>query len=174
MTLKRGGWYRNGGGGGGAYFITFQLHCIFCVWGEKVKFPLLRFDSSVLAIRHPQPSLLVLKHCIIYIFLIHSDSAQKILTALFISISLEYSENYMDKYQGKCFLILKMFWGLNALPYCFFLHIFEVKVSNFYWSITWEMKIGIKLISKFWSNGVTPCKSFSILPSFFMPHVGPK
>ena len=26
------------------------------------------------------------------------------LTALFIWISLEYSENYMDKYQGKVFL----------------------------------------------------------------------
>ena len=25
-------------------------------------------------------------------------------TALFIQISLEYSENYMDKYQGKIFL----------------------------------------------------------------------
>ena len=37
------------------------------------------------------------------------------------------------------FLMLKIFWCLNALLYCFFLHIFEVKVSNFYWPITWEM-----------------------------------
>ena len=35
-----------------------------------------------------------------------------------------------------------------------------------------QNKIGIKFISKFWSNGVTPCKSFSIPASFFMPHVG--
>ena len=29
------------------------------------------------------------------------------------------------KYQGKMFLSFKMFWCLSALPYCFFLHIFE-------------------------------------------------
>ena len=33
-----------------------------------------------------------LKHCIICIFLIHFDSAQKML------ISLEYTEKYMDKF----------------------------------------------------------------------------
>ena len=47
---------------------------------------------------------MVLKHRIICLFLIHSDSAQKMLTALFILISLEYSENYMEKSQGKMFL----------------------------------------------------------------------
>ena len=70
-----------------------------------------------------------------------------------------------------------MFWCLNVLPCCFFRCIFEVKVSNFYWSMTWEIsqnKIGIKSISKFYSNGITPDKFFSILSSFFMPHVGPK
>ena len=57
------------------------------------------------------------------------------LTALFIWISLEYSESYMDKYQDKMFLNIE-----NVLvSYCFFLHIFEVKMANFYWSITWEM-----------------------------------
>ena len=38
-----------------------------------------------------------------------------------------------------------------------------LKVSNFYWPITWEIKqnkIGIKFISKFQSNGITPSKSF--------------
>ena len=39
----------------------------------------------------------------------------------------------------RCFLIMKRFLCLNALPCCFFLHIFEVKVSNVYWPITWEM-----------------------------------
>ena len=57
------------------------------------------------------------------------------LTALFIWISLEYSESYMDKYQDKMFLNIE-----NVLvSYCLFLHIFEVKMANFYWSITWEM-----------------------------------
>ena len=37
----------------------------------------------------------VLKHCIIGIFLIHSGSVQKMLTALF---KLEYTENYTDKF----------------------------------------------------------------------------
>ena len=32
-----------------------------------------------------------------------------------------------------------MLWCLNALPNYFFLHIFEVKVSNFYWPATWEI-----------------------------------
>ena len=67
--------------------------------------------------------------------------------------------------KARCFLILKMFGVLMHW------------LIAFYWPITWEMyqnKIGIKLIPKFWSNGVTPCQSFFILVSFFMPHVGPK
>ena len=35
------------GGGGCHFFITLQFNCIYCVWGEKVKFGLLHFDSSV-------------------------------------------------------------------------------------------------------------------------------
>ena len=71
-----------------------------------------------------------------------------------------------ESIKARCFLILKMFLCLNAPPYYFFLHIFEVKISNFYWPITSETlqsKIDIKFISKFWSNVVTPCKSFSSL-----------
>ena len=33
-------------------------------------------------------------------FLIYSDNLQKMLTALFIYISLEFSKNYIDKYQA--------------------------------------------------------------------------
>ena len=29
-----------------------------------------------------------------------------------------------------------MFCSPNALPHCFFLHIFEIQVSHFYWAIT--------------------------------------
>ena len=78
--------------------------------------------------------------------------------------------------KARCFLILEMFLCLNAPPYCFFLYIFEVRMSNFYWANlrniakqNWH-----KFISKLWGSGVTPCKSFSILASFFMPRVGPK
>ena len=81
---------------------------------------------------------IVLKHCIICIFLIHSDSVQKMLTALF-KLVWNTQKITWTSTKARCFLILKMFWCLNALPYCFFLHIFEVKVSNFYWPITWEM-----------------------------------
>ena len=51
-----------------------------------------------------------------------------------------------------------------------FLHIFEIEVSNFYWPVTWEIwqsKIPIKFISTFWSNDITPYKSFSIFHPLF-------
>ena len=115
----------------------------------------------------------------LYISDIHSDSVQKMLTALFKLFwnTQKITWTIFFKYQGKMFLNIKMFWYLNALPHCFFLHVFEVKVSNFHWPITWEIKqnrIGIKFITKSYSNGITTCKSFSILGSFFMPHVGRK
>ena len=71
--------------------------------------------------------------------------------------------------KARCFLTLKKFWCLNALPYCFFLHIFL---------LTYNLRnvikqIGIKFISKWW-NGATPFKSVSIFTSFFMSHVGSK
>ena len=119
------------------YYFAVQLH-LLCVW-EKVKFVLLHFDSSVFTFGLLHFGLLsysyykiliqdfiVLKYCIICIFLCHSDSVEKMSTVLFIQISLEYSENY------RCFFILKMFWCLSAPPYCFFLRISEVKMSNFY------------------------------------------
>ena len=40
--------------------------------------------------------------------------------------------------KARSFVILKMSLCLNASPYCFFLHIFKVKMSNFYWPIIWE------------------------------------
>ena len=67
------------------YYFTVRLHFL-CVWG-KVKFPLLHFDSSVFGVNDARIPILVvkvLKHCIICIFLIHSDSIQEMLTALFI------------------------------------------------------------------------------------------
>ena len=44
------------------------------------------------------------KNSIISMLLIHSGRLQKMLTALFILFNLEYSENYMENYQGKMFL----------------------------------------------------------------------
>ena len=69
-------------------------------------------QSFELAIQdfHPRshPSL-VLKPDIIYAFLIHSGSLQKILTASF-NFSSEYTEKYMDNFfecQGKVFLSIE-------------------------------------------------------------------
>ena len=38
--------------GGCHFFITLQFNCIYCVFREKVKFPLLYFDSSIFRVRH--------------------------------------------------------------------------------------------------------------------------
>ena len=84
ITLKKGGWYRNGGGELPlSYYFTVQLH-ILCV-GKKVKFAVLHFDSSVIWVNHARFSSksCIIQHCIICILLIHSDSVQKILTPLF-------------------------------------------------------------------------------------------
>ena len=90
---------------------TFNLHpsqdsclvivCVFvcvCVWGGGS-----RGDNKVFWL-HFDFSVIWVNNALICIFLIYSDSVQKMLTALFIQISLEYSENYVDKYQGKVFL----------------------------------------------------------------------
>ena len=61
------------------FFFTLQFNCIYSVCGEKVKFVLLHFDLHKILIQS-----LVLKHCVICIFLIHSDSVQKMPNALFI------------------------------------------------------------------------------------------
>ena len=43
--------------GGCHFLITLHFNCIYHVWGEKVKFPLLLFDSSILAMQDSHPSL---------------------------------------------------------------------------------------------------------------------
>ena len=73
------------------------------------------------------------------IFLIHSGSLHKMLTALFKLVWNTQKTTWTNffNYQGKMFfniekVLLKIVKSnLNALPYCFF-HTFEVKVSNFY------------------------------------------
>ena len=90
------------------FFITLQFICICCLWsvgGEQSLFYyIFLLQSFDLTIQDSHSRLLVLKHYIICIFLIYSDSVQKMSTALFIQITLEYSENYTDKHQGKMFL----------------------------------------------------------------------
>ena len=80
----------------------------------------------------------LIKHYIICIFFIHSGSVQKMSTALF---NLEYTENYTDnffEYQYKMFLniekvLVKITEKQPLMHYSIvFLHIFEIKVSNFY------------------------------------------
>ena len=87
-----------------SYYFTFQLH-LPCGGGKiKVSFITFWFFNLSHASKILILVLIVLKHFIICTFLIHCNSVQKMLTALFIWLNLEYSENYMDKYQGKMFL----------------------------------------------------------------------
>ena len=113
------------------YSIAFTL-CVH-VEGGRSKVPLLHFGSSVFRVNQASfsskslwclyPSL----HCIICIFLIHSDILQRMLTALFKLVwnTQKTTCTIFLSTKSRCFLILKIFWCLNALPYCFFLRIFE-------------------------------------------------
>ena len=112
INLKRGGSCRN------ATVATFSLiYCLitFTLCVGKVKFPLLPFFFSLLS----QPCkiliqvFIVLKHCINCIFLIHSGSVQKMLTALFrlVQSTQKTTRTIFFEYQKAiCFLILKRFW----------------------------------------------------------------
>ena len=50
---------------------------------KYIKFSLLHFDFSIFGVRHAR-FFIALKHFIMCMFLIHSDSVQKMLTDLFI------------------------------------------------------------------------------------------
>ena len=94
---------------GVAIFLLLYSSTVFTVCGGKVKFPLSHFGSSIL-LSQPCKILIqvfiVLKHCIICIFLIYSDKLLRMLNALF-KLVLEYTEKYMYnffKYRGNMFL----------------------------------------------------------------------
>ena len=117
ITQKRGwGWCRNDGV---ADFLLLYSSITFtvCVYrggmGSKVSF--ITFWFFIL-LSQPGKILIqvfiVLKHCIICIFLIHSDSLVHFLST-----------------KARCFLILKMFWCLNALPYFFSSHFWSEGVK---------------------------------------------
>ena len=139
------------------YYFTVQLHLLWvsvfmcvcvcvCVCGGGgvggvgglgdvggvegvIKFPLLHFGSSVfwVNILDSHPNFYSLKHFIICIFLIHSDTLQRMLTALFKlvwNIQKRRHTNFFH-YQGKMFLNIENVWCLNALPYFF---------SSYFWS----------------------------------------
>ena len=130
---KGEGWCRNGG----CHFLycfTVQVHLVCVLRKSKVSFITFWFFSLL---SYPC-MILIPSHCIICIILIHSDSVQKMLTALF-KLVWNTGKTTWTGTKARCFLILKMFSCLNALPYCFFLHIFEIKVSHFYWLVTWEI-----------------------------------
>ena len=132
-------------------------------------FVLLHFDSSVFWVNHtsshPRPYSTKTIVSFVYFWFILIVHRRCWVLYLF-KLVWNTQKITWESTKARCFLILKMFLFLNAPPYYFFLHIFELKISNFYWPITSETlqsKIDIKFISKFWSNGVTPCKSFSSL-----------
>ena len=104
ITLKEaGGWWRNGGSPL-SYYFTVQLH-LLCV-GEKVVFfitfwffCLLSWTCKILI-----QVFIVLDHCIICIFLIHSDSVQRKSTALFKLVWNTQKSTWTNfKCQGKVF-----------------------------------------------------------------------
>ena len=105
------------------YYFTVQLH-LLCVWGggwgSRLLYYILVLQSFELTKQdsHPSPSI-VLKHCTICIILIHSDSLQRMLTALFklVCNTQESTRIIFLNTEAWCFLILKMFWCLNALSY---------------------------------------------------------
>ena len=79
-----------GGGGGGG--------------GKNIIYKILFFNYFELPMQDSHLSLCSIKYCIICIFLIHSDSLQKILPALFKLVwNTKKSTNFF-KYQGKMFL----------------------------------------------------------------------
>ena len=65
------------------YYFTVQFHLLFGEGG--VKFPLLNFgfQSFELTMQDSIQDFIVVKHCIICVFLIHSGSLQRMSTALF-------------------------------------------------------------------------------------------
>ena len=81
---------------GSCSYFTVQFQLLCCGWSEEgcggwggggeqsfLQYILI-LQSFQLAIQDCHPSLIVPKHCIICILLIHSDNVQKMLTALFI------------------------------------------------------------------------------------------
>ena len=112
------------------YNFTVQLNSL-CVGGKsKVSFFFITFGFLSL---FSFQVFIVLKSGIICTFLIHSGCLQKMLTS-FLNLVWNTQRITWTSTKARCFLILKMFWCLNA-PHCFFLHIFEVKMSNFYWPL---------------------------------------
>ena len=143
-------------GGEVATFLLLYSLIAYTVWRKGgVKFPLLHLDYSIFWVSHARLS----SWSLFYIIFVLSLFWQYILVCIvsivyFWFILIVYRKCWLlysfklvwntqkitwTSTKAWCFLILKMFWCLNALPYCFFLHIFEVKLSNFYWPITWEM-----------------------------------
>ena len=80
---------------------------------SKVSFKVLKIFIQVFV---------VLKHCIIFIFLIHCDSLQRMSTALIKLVwnTQKSTHTIFLSTKARWLLILKMFWCLNALPYFFF------------------------------------------------------
>ena len=99
--------------GEGTFFLLYSL-VIFTVCREKVRFPLLLFESLVFSVSHARFSFKsLLKPGIICTFLIHSGSLQKMLTALF---NLVWNT---QKSKSTIFLECR---GKVLLPYCFSPH----------------------------------------------------
>ena len=100
--------------GGLPLFLLLYSSITFTACGGKVRFPLLLFVSSVFSVSAAKILIqvfTVLKPGIVYTFLIHSGSLQKILTALFNLVwNAEQSKwTIIFECQGKIFLSIGKF-----------------------------------------------------------------
>ena len=100
--------YKWGGGRGGVatFFTTLQFSSGAFTFSDLQSFELAMKDFHLRS--HPS---LVLKPGIIYIFLIHSGSLQKMLTALFNLVRNTQKSKWTIflSAKAKCFLVLKRF-----------------------------------------------------------------
>ena len=117
-------------GGGVATFLLLYSSISFTVCEQKSKASFITFwFFSLLSqpCKIPIQVFIILKHFIICIFLIHSDSLQRMSTALFKSVwnTQKSTHTIVLNTQARCFLILKMFWCLNVLPYFFSSHFYS-------------------------------------------------
>ena len=115
INLKRGGGLcRNEGVA--TFFITLQFNHIYCVW-EKSSFLyyILFFSLLIQPCKIIIQVFIVLKHSIICIFLIHSGSVQKLLTALFELVynTQKTTQTNFVSTEARFFLILKRIWKSN-------------------------------------------------------------
>ena len=112
INLKRGALMQKRRGCHFFYYFTVQSH-LLCVWKKSsFLYYFLFFSLLIQPCKILIQVFIVLKHCIICIFLIHSGSVQKMLTALLklVQNTQKTTQTNFFEYQGKMFLNIEKFW----------------------------------------------------------------